>query len=103
MNSIYEESTTFKNNLISSINIKKGHKIILPKINKECLTTIKNLNQINKNLIKFKGINKQNEKNDENKINDNNLLNLNLQQLYKLFYIKNKQRNKLKIISSEKH
>ena len=102
MNSLYEESTTFKNNLLSSINVKKEQKIILPKINKECVTALKNLNQINKNLIQFKGINKQNAKNDEEKINDNNLLNLNLQQLYKLFYIKNKKRNRLKIIRPEK-
>ena len=102
MNSLYEESTTFKNNLLSSINVKKEQKIILPKINKECVTALKNLNQINKNLIQFKGINKQNAKNDEEKINDNNLLNLNLQQLYKLFYIKNKKKNRLKIIRPEK-
>ena len=102
INSLYEESTTFKNNLLSSINIKKEKKIILPKIKKECVTTLKNLNQINKNLILFKGINKQNAKNDEDKINDNNLLNLNLHQLYKLFYIKNKKKNRLKIIRPEK-
>ena len=103
INSIYEESTTnFKNNLFNSINIKKGKKIILPKIKRECVTTLKNLDQINKNLIKFKGINKENAKDNEDKINDNNLLNLNLHQLYKLFYIKNRKKKKLKIIKPEK-
>ena len=51
------------------------------------------MNQINHKLKIFKGGNAKN-KNDD-KINHNNLLNLNLPQLYKLFYIKNKKKNKL--------
>ena len=99
INSVYEETTTnYKSNLMNSIYDKKRKKILLPKIGQECLTTLKNLNKINNKLKNIKGENKQNEKDNEAQINDNNLLNLNLPQLYKLFYIKNRKKSKLKII-----
>ena len=88
-----EESTTNHKSLsLKSINMKKNKNLILPKIKNECVSTIKNLNQINKKLRVFKGGDKENKVKEE--INDNNLLKLNLQQLYKLFYIKNKNKNK---------
>ena len=93
-NSNNEEKTTYyKSYILRSIDKIKGRKAILPKIGQECSTTIKTLNQINHKLKIFKGGNAKN-KNDD-KINHNNLLNLNLPQLYKLFYIKNKKKNKL--------
>ena len=88
-----EKTTNYKSYILRSIDKKKGRKAILPKIGQECSTTIKTLNQINHKLKIFKGGNAKN-KNDD-KINHNNLLNLNLPQLYKLFYIKNKKKNKL--------
>lgn len=102
VNSIYEDTTTnYKSNFMNSM-YDKGNKISLPKIGQECLTTLKNLNKINNKLKRFKGEKKQIEKDNEEQINDNNLLNLNLPQLYKLFYIKNRKKSKLKIIKKRK-
>ena len=89
----FEETTTnYKSILIKSKEIKKGKNLILPKIKEECVSTIKNLNKINNRLRVFKQGNK--EKTIKEEINDNNLLNLNLPQLFKLFFIKKK--NKVK-------
>ena len=91
----FEETTTnYKSLLIKSKEIKKGKNLILPKIKEECVSTIKNLNKINNRLRVFKLGNK--EKTTKEEISENNLLNLNLPQLYNLFFIKKK--NKVKTL-----
>ena len=87
-----EGSTNYKSQFKKSINFKKEKHLILPKIKAECVSTIKDLNKINRKLRVFKGGDKDNKPKEE--INDDNLLNLNLPQLYRLFYIKNKKKNK---------
>lgn len=99
----HEESTTNYRSILEKSEMKKGKRLILPKIKEELVTTIKNLNQINNKIRSLKTNNKENKPKEE--INDNNLLNLNLQQLYKLFYLKQKKKNqklkKIKINTKE--
>ena len=94
----FEETTTnYKSLLINSKEIKKGKNLILPKIKEDCVSALKNLNKINNRLRVFKLGNK--EKITKEEISDNNLLNLNLPQLYNLFFIKKK--NKVKILKKK--
>ena len=98
-----ENTKKYESFLFQSVDLKKHKKIILPKIGEECLKTINNLNQIKSKIKIYKVGNKERKNTDEDKINDDNLLNLNLPQLYKLFYIKNKKKNKLKTIKKQQN
>ena len=98
-----ENTKKYHSFLFQSIDIKKQKKIILPKLGEKCLETIRNLNQIKNKIKIYKAGNKERKINDEDIINDDNLLNLNLPQLYKLFYLKNKKKNKLKSIKKKQN
>ena len=98
-----ENTKKYHSFLFQSIDIKKHKKIILPKLGEKCLETIRNLNQIKNKIKIYKAGNKERKINDEDIINDDNLLNLNLPQLYKLFYLKNKKKNKLKSIKKKQN
>ena len=93
-----EKTTNYKSyNFMQSIDMKKGGKVILPTIKKECLSTMNDLKKINKNLIVLKFGKNENNNNNETKIDDKNLLNLNIAQLYKLFYLNHQNKNKNKL------
>ena len=89
-----ENTTNYKSFSLKSMEMKRGKKLILPKIVKECESTIDSLKKIKNNLKFIKYKNKENKSNEE--ININNILKLNLQQLHKLFFINNKNKKILK-------
>ena len=81
---------------------KKGKQLILPKIARECVSTINSLNKIKNRLKFFKEGSKENKVKEE--ININNIHNLNLHQLYKLFFINNnKNKNLFKMFKKKEN
>jgi len=97
-----ESTTNYKSLILKSSEKKKGKQLILPKIARECVSTINSLNKIKNRLKFFKEGSKENKVKEE--ININNIHNLNLHQLYKLFFINNnKNKNLFKMFKKKEN
>ena len=100
-----DKINSFKKEFSKSLNVNKNKNLVLPKIRDNCLSAIKNSNEIEKNLKIYKN-GKKESKNVENKCL-NNLLKFSPSKLYKMLYKSDKSKTKIitkrnKINSSNK-